>query len=117
MRENYPLRFSAVANPNAKSSVFGFFSVGMRYATKYCNPVGSGLWSRGVHIRFFHAFPEPLLASMDLIHENTTPEGMRPSFIGFGLDRIGMVRSIPVDIAARRGTARRWFRRFVGGDN
>jgi hypothetical protein len=105
MREN----FRAIADRSAKSTWIAQKALRHGICSGEFNPVGSGLWSRGVHLIFCHASPEPLLASMDLIHESTS-EGMRPFCIGFGLERIGMERSISIDIATRRGTARWWLR-------
>jgi len=47
-------------------------------------------------------FLEPMLASMDLIHESTTPEArLRPFSIGFVLGCLGMVRPIPIGTQTR----------------
>jgi hypothetical protein len=94
-------------------------SVGTRYAREYSNPVGSGLWSRGVHMSSAALSLEPLLASMDLVHESTTPEAaLRPCSVGFVLRFIGMVR--PIQIGLRTSCwpgARRRFRRLMGRDH
>src|SRR5262249_27458874 len=69
--------------------------------------------------QFLPRFPEPLLASMDLVHESTTPEAaLRPFTVCPLLDCIGMVRPIPIGFQTRLWRcASRWFWRFVGCDH